>query len=150
MPFLTLTLCFIVTESHDMSMLLIGPKGAKACLMVSSPSSQYMEPTQTRHMMARARCRCAATCQPRKTTHDKHQRVKERKTNTHTHTLIINVYFLLSLLSPKIVKSPIPSQGVWTGKQGNNGILQSMNSVEKNTNMYNSYKMLMSPFVITV
>ena len=35
----TLTLCFIVTESQDMSMLLIGPNGAKACLMVSSPSS---------------------------------------------------------------------------------------------------------------
>lgn len=34
-----LTLCFNVTESQDMSMLLMGPKGAKACLMVSSPSS---------------------------------------------------------------------------------------------------------------
>lgn len=32
-------LCLSVTESQDMSMLLIGPKGAKACLMVSSPSS---------------------------------------------------------------------------------------------------------------
>lgn len=38
-PEVTLTLCFMVTESQDMSILLMGPKGAKACRMVSSPSS---------------------------------------------------------------------------------------------------------------
>uniref|UniRef100_A0A8C5J4U4 NAD(P)(+)--arginine ADP-ribosyltransferase n=1 Tax=Junco hyemalis TaxID=40217 RepID=A0A8C5J4U4_JUNHY len=33
------TLCFMVTESQDMLMLLMGPKGAKAWRMVFSPSS---------------------------------------------------------------------------------------------------------------
>lgn len=32
-------LCFMVTESQDMSMLLMGPNGAKAWRIVSSPSS---------------------------------------------------------------------------------------------------------------
>lgn len=40
-------LCFCVTGSHDMLMDLIGPNGRNACLIVSSFSSNEIDPTYT-------------------------------------------------------------------------------------------------------